>query len=125
MAEFARFNEKRYRDFLGEISARGLKIVISELDVLDIGAPSNIIRRDQVVADVYRCFLSAALDEPAVKAVVTWGLSNRYTWLNAKNDLAFARPDGLPTRPLLFDDAFQPTAAFDAVVKALKAAPLR
>jgi endo-1,4-beta-xylanase len=125
VSEFGRFNERRYRDFLGEIAARGLRIVITELDVLDIGAPSDIGQRDRAVAEVYRRFLGAALDEPAVKAVVTWGLCDRYTWLNPQVDPAFARPDGLATRPLPFDDEFAPTPACDALVEAFKAAPQR
>jgi endo-1,4-beta-xylanase len=123
--EFSRFDDKRYRAFLGEIAARGLKIILTELDVLDVGAPSNTVRRDRRVADIYDRFLSVALDEPAVKAVVNWGLVNRYTWLNAKNDPTFARSDLLAARPLPFDDLLKPTLAFDAILNAFKSAPLR
>lgn len=74
---------------------------------------------------MYRAFLQTALDERAVKAVVTWGLSDRYTWLNTEKDPQFRRPDGLPARPLPFDDAFRPKQAFAAIVDAFKAAPRR
>jgi endo-1,4-beta-xylanase len=125
LAAFSRFDEQIYRTFLGEIASRGLKIIITELDVLDVGAPSDIGRRDQAVAAVYRRFLSAALDERAATAVVTWGLSDGYTWLKPQNNAAFVRPDGLPTRPLPFDDQLKPTAAFYAMIDAFAAAPQR
>ena len=52
--------------------------------------------RDLLVAQAYHDFLEVALDEPAVDTVVTWGLSDRYTWLTW-----FApREDASPIRPL-------------------------
>jgi endo-1,4-beta-xylanase len=125
LTEFGHFHEKRYRGFLGEIAVRGLKILITELDVLDIGAPSDIAQRDKAVAEVYRRFLTTALDEPAVKAVVTWGLCDRYTWLNPQSDPSFARPDGLPTRPLPFDDDLRPTPVYYAMMEAFNGASRR
>jgi endo-1,4-beta-xylanase len=124
-ASFGDFDERRYRAFLKEIASRGLKILITELDVMDLGLPSDITRRDQMVADIYARFLRVALDEPAVKSVVVWGLSDRYTWLTPHSSPGYARPDGLPTRPLPFDDAFRPKPAFFAIANALKAAPSR
>lgn len=35
--------------------------------------------RDRIVAGVYEDYLSVILDEPAVIAVLTWGLSDRHT----------------------------------------------
>jgi len=122
---FNKFKPARYRGFLREVASRKLKILITELDVLDIGLPADIAERDRKVADVYASFLGTALDEPAVSAVVTWGLSNRYTWLKPESDIKLARPDGLPTRPLPFDVAFKPTATYSAILQAFKEAPKR
>jgi endo-1,4-beta-xylanase len=119
------FNEKIYRDFLHDIASRGLKILITELDVFDIGAPSAIALRDQAVADLYRRLLSVALNEPAVVAVITWGLSDRYTWINLWDKKYFKRTDGLPQRPLPFDDMFQPKPAYAALQTAFENAPSR
>jgi endo-1,4-beta-xylanase len=119
------FDEKIYRGFLRDIASRGLKIIISELDVLDIGAPTAIPARDEVVADIYKQLLSVALDEPAVVAVVTWGLSDRYSWYNLWDKPYFRRRDDLPIRPLPFDEGFQPKPAFYALQSALENAPLR
>lgn len=111
-----KFEPRIYRNFLKEIAARGVKILITELDVWDIGAPSGVEERDQAVADCYRRILDVALDEPALAAVVTWGLSDRYTWLKPPK---YGRPDGLPGRPLPFDEQFAPKAAYEAIAKAL------
>ncbi len=121
---FARFDPARFRRFLADLAARGLPILITEIDVLD-WSKSDIPSRDCQVADIYGRFLAAALDEKAVRAVVTWGLSDRYTWLNQKERTSFLRPDGAPARPLLFDADLRPKPAFDAVIRALRAAPRR
>jgi len=119
------FDAEKYRSFLHQIASRGLRIVITELDVLDKGAVSDFSERDRLVADVYSRFLNAALAEPAVCALVTWGLSDRYTWLTPAFSSNFARVDGLPTRPLPFDVDFRPKPAFFAILNALKNAPER
>jgi endo-1,4-beta-xylanase len=120
-----KFEPSRYRSFLRDVAAHGVQIFITEMDVLDHGAPSEIEPRDAAVAEAYRRILDVALDETAVTTLVTWGLSDRYTWLRPSHAARFARPDGLPTRPLPFDDQFQPTPAYWAIVHALEAAPTR
>jgi len=119
----ASFHEIVFRQFLQELAARKLKLMISELDVLDIAAPADVAERDRMVADAYAQFLGAALDEPAVVELVTSGLCDQYTWLNAK--FGFNRPDHLPTRPLPFDTSLRPKPAFVAIVDALRQAPHR
>jgi endo-1,4-beta-xylanase len=119
------FDERSYAAFLGQIAARGLRIVVTELDVLDIGAPAAAGPRDQAVAAMYRRYLDTVLGERAVIAVVTWGLSDRYTWLRPSYSRVFARSDGLPTRPLPFDTELRPKLAFDAILAAFRAAPRR
>jgi endo-1,4-beta-xylanase len=120
------FSAERLRRFLAEIAALGLTIEITELDVTDERAPADIARRDQLVADTYRRFLDAALDEPAVKIVVTWGLSDRHSWIVRRetNEVKW-RADGLPSRPLPFDADLQPKSAFAAIAAAFAAAPAR
>jgi endo-1,4-beta-xylanase len=111
--------------FLGEIAARGLRILVTELDVLDSAAPGTVSARDQAVADLYGRYLEVVLAQPATAAVVTWGLSDRYTWLTAQSSARFARADGLPGRPLPFDDEFQPKRAYFAMLRAFEEAPRR
>lgn len=119
---FARqFDVNAYRTFLADLAARGLTIMITEMDVLDDGLRKDIAIRDAGVADVYARYLDVALDEPAVKVFETFGLSDRYTWLQED----YPRGDGAPRRPLPFDANLQPKPAYDAIVQAFADAPSR
>lgn len=53
--------------------------MITELDVTDPGLPADYQERDRLVAHVYQDYLDTALNESAVIAVLSWGLSDRYT----------------------------------------------
>ena len=119
------FDESIYRAFLGEIAAMDFKIMITELDVLDLDTPSDIAARDKAVGELYTRFLAVALDQTAVISVVSWGLSDRYTWLTAQRSASYARADGMPARPLPFDDWYQPKPAYHALLAAFTAAPRR
>ncbi|HUC12629.1 MAG TPA: endo-1,4-beta-xylanase [Stellaceae bacterium] len=120
------FSAAKLRRFLADIAALGLTIQITELDVTDAKAPADFVVRDQLVADTYRRFLDAALDEPAVKMVVTWGLSDRHSWIvRHETNQSKWRKDGLPSRPLPFDAELQPTPAFAAIAAAFSHAPAR
>jgi endo-1,4-beta-xylanase len=115
------FDENAYRKFLSEVASRGLKILITEMDVLDDGLPVNAAIRDRRVADTYRRYLDTALQEPKVASVITFGLSDRYTWLQED----FPRNDGAPRRPLPFDSQLQPKPAYTALSTSLEQAPPR
>ena len=120
------FSAARLQRFLADIAALGLTIQITELDVTDAHAPADIAVRDQLIADTYRRFLDAALDEPAVKMVVTWGLSDRHSWIvRRETNEAKWRKDGLPSRPLPFDADLKPKPAFAALAEAFAHAPSR
>ncbi|QKE02862.1 endo-1,4-beta-xylanase [Nocardioides marmotae] len=115
------FRDKAYRAFLREVADRGLPILITELDVLDEGLPKAPRPRDRKVADVYRHYLDVTLDEPAVKAVIAFGLTDRYTWLEEDQP----REDGAPRRPLAFDRSLRPKPAYTAISNAIRHAPVR
>ena len=122
----APFSPARLRRFLADLAGLGLTIQITELDVTDADAPADIAVRDRLIADTYRRFLDAALDEPAVKMVVTWGLSDRHSWIvRRETNEAKWRKDSLPSRPLPFDANLKPTPAFTAMVDAFAHAPAR
>jgi endo-1,4-beta-xylanase len=116
------FDDRVFSAFLDELAAHGLKVLISEMDVDDIGAPSGIAGRDAEVAAAYRRYLDVALSHQAVKAVITWGSTDRYVAIQDPKD---PRPDGLPQRPLLFDADYRPKLAYFAVAEALAATPVR
>ena len=115
------FDGKKFRQFLKDVADMGLKIVISELDVADNELPQDIATRDRLVAEAYYDYLSVVLDEPAVTHIITWGLTDRYTWLS---DFA-PREDGAAVRPLPLDQEYQRKPAWSAIARAFKEAPER
>jgi endo-1,4-beta-xylanase len=120
------FSAAVLRRFLADISGLGLTIQITELDVTDEHAPADVAVRDRLVADTYRRFLDAALDEPAVKMVVTWGLSDRHSWIVRRETYqAKWRTDDEASRPLPFDADLQPKPACEAMAQAFTHAPQR
>ena len=120
------FSATRLRRFLGDVAGLGLTIQITELDVTDEKAPADEAVRDRLAADAYSRFLDAALDEPAVKMVVTWGLSDRHSWIVRKETHESKwRTDGLSSRPLPFDADLKPKPAFEAIAQAFVHAPQR
>ena len=120
------FSASRLRRFLADLAGLGLAIQITELDVTDENAPADTAVRDRLVADTYSRFLDAALDEPAVKMVVTWGLSDRHSWIvRRETHQSKWREDGLSSRPLPFDADLQPKPACEAIAQAFAHAPLR
>ncbi len=119
------FDEKVFEGVLRELTDRGLDIMITELDVIDRGAPSDIARRDAQVAAAYRRYLDVALANRAVKAVITWGLSDRDSWITTDRYPQTKRADGLKPRPLPFDTDYAPKPAYVAIAEALSGAPAR
>ncbi len=111
-----RFHPRAYRRFLAEVADRGLKILITELDVLDDGLPANATTRDRMVAETYQRYLDVAVDEPAVAAVMAFGLSDRYTWLQED----YPREDGAPRRALAYNQKLQPKRARNAISHSLR-----
>ncbi len=107
--------------FMGEIQSMGLKILLTEMDVNDraLGADPRV--RDEAVAAVYDQYLRLTLANPAVLAVLTWGLTDRYTWLNGED----ARPDKLPERALPFDADLKAKTAYVREVEAVLGVPTR
>ena len=115
-----RFNPEKLRQFFQEIADLDLKIIISELDVRDRFLQGDIAKRDREVAKAYSDFLSVVLEQPAVIAVTTWGLSDRYSWTQDK-----PRQDGTPQRPLPLDAQLNRKPAWYAIAEAFKNAPRR
>ena len=116
-----RFHPRQYQHFLRELGDRGLTVLITEMDVLDDGLPKASHRRDQLVADVYRRYLDVALDSHHVKAVLSFGLTDRYTWL----DEDMPREDGTHRRPLAFSRVLRTKPAYHAIHHELREAPHR
>jgi endo-1,4-beta-xylanase len=103
------------RDFIREVGDVNMQVFITELDVSDHKLTGSAAERDATVAKLYSDYLELVLSQPNVTAAVTWGITDKYTWLNHHN----ARGDGQPQRCLPFDADYQPTAAFFAMRNAI------
>jgi endo-1,4-beta-xylanase len=114
-------DQKILSRFIADIAAMGLKIIVTELDVRDQRLPADIRSRDTAVADHARAWLDAVLPNPAVLGVLSWGMSDRRSWLNEK----FARPDKLAQRALPLDVDLNRKRLWNAIAAAIDAAPMR
>lgn len=114
-ASLGHFNRKKLQKFMQNVADLGLKILVSELDVVDRSLQAATIFRDRAVADIYREYLEIVLTQRAVIAVITWGLSDRYTWLRKSSP----RSDEADVRPLPLDDNLNPKLAWEALANAL------
>ena len=101
------------QSFLAEIVALKLDVLVTELDVIDYELPGDIGQRDAMVAAMADQFLGAVCDVVRPKAILTWGLTDRYTWVPTY----FKRKDGLPNRPLPLDADYRRKPLFDVVEK--------
>ena len=99
------------QDFLSEVHKLKLDVLITELDVIDYGLPGKVSERDAMVADFAGRFLESVCDVVRPKAILTWGLSDRYTWVPTY----FKRRDGMPNRPLPLDADFRRKPLFDVI----------
>ena len=60
----------------------------------------------------------------AVKALICWHLSDRYSWYREPEIVAHRKRNN-PARPLPFDENFRPKPMVSAIRAALQAAPKR
>ncbi len=99
-----------YETMLRELTDLGVEVAVTELDVAtDPAVPTAFA--DQ--ARAYDRIVRACLAVRGCTEVTTWGLTDASTWLDS---FAFLPH---PARPLLFDDAYRPKPAYDAVRLAL------
>ncbi len=108
-----------FAEFVAELAASGVEVYVTELDVNDEllvrdGVPVD--ERDGWVAARYEEFLDAVLAIPAVTTVITWQLSDRFSWL---------REFEPQVRPLPFDDELRSKLACSAIARAFARAPRR
>jgi len=120
---------KGLRELIDGAGALGLEVYLTELDVNDKNVKeTDLAAIDRIVAGVYTDFLSVALENKAVKAVLTWGLSDAHTWLTGfqrSQDKDGKQPPRPPQRPLPFDQDYKPAPAFFAMRDAIDRAPHR
>lgn len=102
-------------EYIEAIRQMGLEVYLTELDVNEDDIASNeVAERDRIVAQTYKDYLDVALNNPAVKLVLTWGISDRRTWLNDGPTHHRKQPNR-PQRSLPFDPEYRPAPAFFAM----------
>jgi endo-1,4-beta-xylanase len=97
--------------FVRDLHSMDMQVFITELDVNDRKLTSSPGLRDLAVASIYGNYLAMMLAEPNVNVALTWGITDRYTWLRGPK---YGRADGQPNRPLPFDADYNATPAFFA-----------
>jgi len=110
------FNIEEEAALIRDVGSIGLQVYISELDVNDTNFVGSVDERDAAVATVYKDYLDMALSFPHVTGVLTWGLSDRGSWIRRK----WERSDASPQRPLPFADDLTAKPAFWAMVDAFE-----
>jgi endo-1,4-beta-xylanase len=108
-----------FAEYLRGFGAKGLEVYISEFDVNDASLPYEIAERDRAVAAIAGAFLDATLSVAAVKMVVNWQLSDRYSWYRAIQPAHFW--SNRTPRPLPFDDELRPAPLRAAMIAAFAA----
>ena len=115
------------RAFLKKLQKLKLDALITELDVNDDGLMEETLpQQDRDVAAVYKHYLDEVLKEPSVKAVLTWGLADQQSWLQAGTERT-KHPDRV-SRPLLLsvsEGLYSPKPAFYATRLAIDGAKRR
>ncbi|HEY1802930.1 MAG TPA: endo-1,4-beta-xylanase [Terracidiphilus sp.] len=106
---------KGLADYIEAIRQMGLEVYLTEMDVNeDDIATNDPAKRDAIIAQTYTDYLRVALANPAVKIVLTWDLSDRFTWLNSGPTHHRKQPNR-PQRSLPFDSDYRPKDAFFAI----------
>lgn len=90
--------------FKAELDALGVGLTITELDVIDFQIRGGPERQDEAAARVVSDFLDAVLTGRPPRGLVTWGLTDRHSWV----DGSMPHADGTPSRPLPFDANDEP-----------------
>ncbi len=99
--------------FLQKLQQLGIKILVTELDVIDWKLSRNLIKRDIGTASITAEFLRAIYSQGPIDSISTWGITDRYSWISD----VFKRKDGAPNRPLPLDRNYQPKPMFDIIEK--------
>jgi endo-1,4-beta-xylanase len=104
---------------IARLTALGVQIHITELDVslpVDSGGAvgtEDLNRQASICRDIVR----ACLNKPGCTAIQTWGFTDKYSWIGSHS--RGARGQALP-----FDRAYQPKAAYHAILEELSAGRL-
>ena len=114
-------DENAWRKFLVDVTGMGYSLLITEFDVHDATLPADFAERDREVAALGKAFLDLTLSFKQVNTVMCWGLVDSHSWLQNRNP----RKDGMPKRPLPYDNHYLSKPLRGAISAAFRAAPRR
>src|SRR5205085_11207460 len=77
VADIVRESEGPWRHFLDQVVAMGYKLKITEFDVNDREAPTDIAVRDHMVADYAKAYLDLMLSYSQLNDILCWGICDR------------------------------------------------
>lgn len=127
----SKISAPKLTEFLRSVRALGLRVLITELDVIEPETQSDPAARDARCAAIVHAFVSTVL-EAGCEAVLCWGLSDQYSWANTQPSLtpaegapgtAGSAAGGGPARPLPFDDQYRRKPMWHALARAFEGRP--
>jgi endo-1,4-beta-xylanase len=114
--------EDPLRSFMRDLADSGVDITITELDVREQVGNQTVAERDDRVAAETRRFLDIALEVPAVRGVITWGISDKHSWLSENLTQAQTTDDGrrFLNRGLPYDPQCKPKGMYWTISDSFK-----
>jgi endo-1,4-beta-xylanase len=107
----ARIDRDGLSAFVAEMRGHGLKVLVTELDVIDNELPWRNADRDEIIASQVNDVLHVLTAAAPLDALLTWGISDRYSWISH----VFPRKDGFANRPLPLDRDFNRKPFMDVI----------
>jgi endo-1,4-beta-xylanase len=96
---------------MARLGALGLQVHVTEMDVRIQDGAGTTDERLAAQAGVYGDMMGVCLASSACKAFVTWGFTDRHSWI--------PQFTGHPDAPLPFDESYRPKPAYYAIMDAL------
>jgi endo-1,4-beta-xylanase len=101
---------------LARLTALGVEVHITEMDVaVPIDLKGKLVDQADLArqADIYRLVATACVKTPGCTALVTWGFTDKYSWIPRHTK-------GAKGRALLFDQVYDPKPAYHALREVLE-----
>ena len=116
--------QRRIEKFLSQLTDTGVEISFTEVDVLEDNLAAPLKERDARVADMVQSLMDVVRNQPAVTSIVTWGLNDKDSWLQERQEATQQAAQCTPTdcaglnRGLPFDGNMQPKPMYLALQSA-------
>lgn len=79
---------RAFVDFLRQARGFGFEVSVTELDLRYGNLSGDIEEKDAFAQDYLRSYLELVQRDAPLKSLLTWGLSDRYSWLRQDDDAA-------------------------------------